>query len=184
MIRDFLSQSQISNDYGDDEILIPQWLFDDRVTKYIRLPFCESNEELTKLFLHRLNIFTEDKYVFKVIWETRKIRSLFPLKDRVKHKSCIIYEGICACGDKYIGETKRIAQLRFDEHNNPEKKSEPSKHLLHNRNHVFEWNMITSASRSLLKRKILEAFYIAKFKPSLNDQLESHKLLLFRHGIT
>ena len=102
----------------------------------------------------------------------------------MQHKSCIIYEGICSCGDNYIGETKRIAQFRFDEHNTPGKKSEPSKHLLENSNHVFDWSIITSASRSVFKRKILEAFYIAKFKPSLNDQLECHKLLLFRHGIT
>ena len=167
-----------------EEVLIPSWLFEDRPTKYIRLPFCENNEHVSKVFLQRLNIFTNDKFIFKIIWETRKIRSLLPLKDKVTHKSSVIYQGICSCGEKYIGETVRLAEIRFREHDNPKKTSEASKHLRNKPNHQFEWEIITSASRSLLKRKILEAFYIAKFKPGINDQLESHKLLLFRNGIT
>ena len=118
------------------------------------------------------------------MWETRKIRSLFPLKDRVKHKSCVIYEGTCSCGHKYIGETKRIAEIRFNEHNNPTKNSEPAKHLRENLDHSFEWKIITTAPREFLKRRILEAFFYSKFKPELNDQLESQKLMLFKHGIT
>lgn len=179
VIRDFLRI-----DDNVDDVIIPAWLFDDRVTKCIRLPYCESNEDLSKSFLNRLDIFTEYKFKFVVIWETRKIRSLFSLKDRVSHKSCVIYEGICTCGDKYIGETKRIAKMRFDEHDNPIKYSEPAKHLRQHPDHSFEWNIITSGPRAPLKRKILEAFYISKYKPNINDQLESQKLLLFRHGIT
>ena len=140
-----------------DDVLIPEWLFDDRITKCIRLPFCETNEQLSKVFINRLDMFTEYKYKFIIIWETRKIRSLFPLKDKVVHKSCIIYDGICSCGQEYIGETKRIAKIRFDEHDNPLKNSEPSKHLRKFPNHAFRWNIITSAPKSLLKRKILEA---------------------------
>ena len=178
VIRDFIC------DVDDDELIIPDWFFDDRVTKYIRLPFCESNEKLSKLFLQRLNTFTKDKFKFLIVWETRKIRSLFPLKDKVKHRSCVIYEGICSCGDKYIGETVRIAETRFHEHNNPEKNSEPSKHLRENPTHSFQWSIITSAPCVPRKRKFLEAFYYAKYKPVINDQLMSRKLLLFRHGIT
>ena len=116
VIREFLN-----NDDKNDDVLIPPWLFDDRETKYVRLPFCENNEQLSKIFLLRLNNFTEHKFKFVIIWETRNIRSLFPLKDKVKHRSCVIYEGTCSCGDKYFGETKRITDIRFDEHNNPKK---------------------------------------------------------------
>ena len=177
VIRDFRQDAS-------DDCLIPSWLFEDRPTKYVRLPFCENNEHLSKLFLQRLNGFTNDKFIFKIVWETRKIRSLLPLKDKVTHKSCVIYRGTCSCGEQYIGETVRLAEIRFKEHNNPNKSSEPSKHLRNNGNHEFEWQVITTASRSMIKRKVLEAFYIGKFKPQINDQLESHKLLLFRHGVT
>ena len=179
VIRDFLQDNM---DY--DDVIIPQWLFDDRITKYIRLPFCESNEQLAKSFLNKLNAFTDSKFKYLIIWETRKIRSIFPLKDKVSHKSCVIYEGICSCGERYTGETNRIAEIRFEEHNNPIKNSHPAKHLCKYPDHTFEWSIITSAPRSQFKRKILEAFYISKFKPTINDQLESHKLLLFRHGVT
>ena len=179
VIREFLHK-----DDPENEVLIPEWLFDDRVTKYLRLPYCESNEQLSKLFLQRLDMFTEHKFKFIVIWETRKIRSLFPLKDRVLHRSCVIYEGVCSCGKKYVGETRRIAKIRFDEHDNTKKNSEPSKHLKKYNGHAFEWKIIATATRAQLKREILEAFYIAKYKPEINDQVQSHKLLLFRHGIT
>ena len=44
--------------------------------------------------------------------------------------------------------------------------------------------IVSSAPQLSKKRKILEAFYIAKQKRRLNDQLKSFLLLLFRHGIT
>ena len=65
-------------------------------------------------------------------WKTRNIRSLFPLKDKNDYKSCVIYKGDCSCGSRYIGETKRNAEVRWNEHNNPTKSSEPSKHLRSN----------------------------------------------------
>ena len=34
-----------------------------------------------------------------------------------------------SCGSRYIGETKRNAEVRWNEHNNPTKSLEPSKHL-------------------------------------------------------
>ena len=48
----------------------------------------------------------------------------------------------------------------------------------------FEWSIVTPASRSLQKCKILKRFYVAKCKPKINEQVESHKLFLFRYGIT
>ena len=47
------------------------------------------------------------------------MRSLFPLKDKNDYKSCVIYKGDCSCGSRYIGETKRNAEVRWNEHNNP-----------------------------------------------------------------
>ena len=179
VIREFLCP-----DDSDDDLIIPEWLFDDRKLMYVRLPFCQDNEHLSKAFLSKVTEFTENKYRFMIVWETRKIRTLFPLKDKVKHKACLIYEGVCSCGEKYVGETIRNSESRFNEHNTPSRESEPSKHLLAYPAHSFQWNVITSAPQLNQKRKIIEAYYIAKFKPSLNDQLDSKLLLLFRNGVT
>ena len=127
-----------------------------------------------------------DKFTFEFIWTTKKLRSHFPLKDRVDvHKSCVIYEGVCSCGEKYIGETNRIADIRWKEHNTPSKDgSDPSKHLNENITHSFTWKILTSAPRKLLRRRILESYFIAKFKPRINDQATPRQLFLFRNGIT
>ena len=101
------------------------------------------------------------------------------MKDYVKHVSCVIYEGNCTCGCNYIGETIRNVDIRWSEHNTPLKESEPAKHLLVNPTHSFTWRIISRAARSINKRKILEAFYISKFK-----QLDHKRLILFKHGIT
>ena len=128
-------------------------------------------------------MYTKHKFKFIVIWETRNIRTLFPLKDRVQHKSSVIYEGVCTCEATYIGETNRVVTIRWDEHNNKEKYSEPSRHLKMYSAHSFAWSIKSPASKCTSKRKILEAFYIAKYKPSLNEQVKSSILSLFRHGI-
>ena len=113
------------------------------------------------------------------------IRSLFPLKDRVKHRSCLIYEGTCSCREKYTGETNRICEIRWNEHETPsEGGSDPSRHLHANPTHSFSWRIVTQAPRKYLRRKILESYFIAKYKPKLNIQATPRQLFLFRNGIT
>ena len=163
---------------------IPSWLFEDRQTVIIRLPYCESNEREATKFTTKLSKFTQDKYIFRIIWNTKKIRSLFPLKDRNIHRSCIIYEGQCTCGDLYIGETERNATTRWNEHNTPSDKSDPAKHLHDYPTHRFTWRIISSAPKLSIKRKILEHLYIAKHKPAINEQINSDILTLFKHGYT
>ena len=57
------------------------------------------------------------------------MRSLFPLKAKNDYKSCVICEGDCCCGSRYIGKSKRNEEVRWNEHNNQTKSSEPPKHL-------------------------------------------------------
>ena len=109
---------------------------------------------------------------------------LFPLKDKSDYKSCVIYKGDCSCGLCYIGETKRIAEGRWNEHNNPTKSSEPSKHLQSNINHYFTWAVISNAPKYAKTSKKLEALYIALWKPDLNKQMDFERLVLFRNGVT
>ena len=151
----------------------------------VKLPFCPKNEEISKPFIRKLDEYTCGKFSFKIIWNTRNIRSLFPLKDRVEHRSCVIYEGTCSCGEAYIGQTDRISDIRWKEHSNPTlETSDPSKHLYNNPTHTFTWKVLTSAPRKVLRPRILESYFIAKFKPKINILSIPRQLFLFRHGIT
>ena len=112
------------------------------------------------------------------------MKSLFPLKDRNLHPSCKIYKGVYSCGEIYIGETIRNVEERWSEHNSADNKSEPAKHLADNKEHSFLWSILLAAPKDGRTRKNLEAFFIAKLKPSLNRQEESNMLTLFRNGVT
>ena len=106
------------------------------------------------------------------------------MKDPNPHPSCVIYEGVCDCGDIYIGETVRNAEVRWKEHQDVRKDSEPAKHLRDNPNHFFTWKVLCQAPYRNKKRKNLEATFIAIRKPILNNQIESKTLILFRNGVT
>ena len=182
------TQSVINNfmESNSEENIVPNWLFleDVKPLVYIRLPFCSKNEQLAKSFRNRLTSFTNDKIDIRIIWETKKIRSLFPLKDKVNHVSNVIYEGKCSCGLSYIGETKRNVDVRIKEHCDIRQKSEPAKHLYRNPLHTFDWKVICKAPMLTMKRKILEAYHIMSKRPVLNKNIELPSLTIFRHGIT
>ena len=65
-----------------DEVLIPQWLCNDRRESLIRLPFAPANEKFVKSFINKLGIFTY-KVKFNIVWNTRKIKSLFNNKHKL-----------------------------------------------------------------------------------------------------
>ena len=54
------------------------------------------------------------------------MKTLFRIKYKSLHHSRKIYKSVCSCGENYIGETIRNVEVRWDEHNNPMKKSNPS----------------------------------------------------------
>ena len=164
--------------------MIPRRFFDERKTIAINLPFSNKNEHFSKKFCEKLEFYTNGKVKFNIIWSTRKIKPLFKIKNNVKHLSCGVYHGISSCENNYIGETIRNVVTRIDEHEQPNGKSEPSKHLKNNPGHQFNWMILSRAPSRRLKQKILEAYFIKQLNPSLNDQLDSEILTLFRHGIT
>ena len=125
------------------------------------------------------------KYIkFNIIWSTRTIKSLFKIKDNIKHLSYVVYHRICSCRNGYIGETIRNVVTRIDEKEQPNGKSEPSKHSKNNPGHQFNWKKLSRAPSHHLKQNILEAYFIWQLNPSLNDQLDSEILTLFRHAVT
>ena len=97
---------------------------------------------------------------------------MFPLKDRKNYISCVIYKGDCSCGSCYISETKRVAEVRWNEHNNPPKSSEPSKHL-RNTLHGLSFQMLQRMVRPGRTQKhhiLLSRNLILTNKTALNDQ--------------
>ena len=77
-----------------------------------------------KSMVNNVEEFTNNKVKFIDHWKTSKLKSLFPLEDRIKHKANIIYKGICSCKESYIGETKPNAEIGWKEHcSNNDKKS-------------------------------------------------------------
>ena len=115
----------------EEEYLIPQNFFGiPKPVILIEIPFCVKNEIASKQFIKKFNCFTSFKFDVRIKWLTRKIRTLFHLKDKSLHPACKIYEGICICGEKYIGETKRNVEIRWMEHNTPRDKSKNTSLLL------------------------------------------------------
>ena len=109
------------------------------------------------------------------------LRVLFKLKDKNIHPSHVIYIGTCTCNQAYIGETARNLEVRVNEHSDINKQLELAKHLKKHPKHKFTWDILTSA-HSWTKRKIKEAFHIARFKPVLNKQVQSFHLTLYPMG--
>ena len=109
---------------------------------------------------------------------------MFPLKDKNDYKSHVIHKGDCTCRSRYIGETRRNVEVRWNEHNNLTKRSEPSKHLRSNINHYFLWAVISNASKNAKTKKNLETSYVAFWKPDLNEVKDFERLVLFRNGFT
>ena len=106
------------------------------------------------------------------------------LKDPVIHKVNDIYNGTFSCSDFYVAETKRNSEVRWREHCSAEKKSEVGEHLLLNPGHTVTREILTNAHKQVNNWKILEAFYIWALQPTLNNQLNTERKVLFKNGIT
>ena len=107
------------------------------------------------------------------------------MKDKNLHPACKIYEKKnCACSASYISETKRNVETRWNEHENPNKDSEPAKQLRDFPNHKFDWEILFVAPTNAKLHKILESSIITLKRPSLNEQLVFDQLILFRNVVT
>ena len=92
---------------------------------------------------------------------------------------------MCLWGADYIGETIRNSEIRWKEHSTGrDKKSNCVKHLDDNFNLEIQWFVLSRASKSGLKWKISEAYYIKIRQPSLNTQVNSDVSNLYKNGVT
>ena len=146
--------------------------------------FCQNNEIRSKRFLEKLHHFSKNNFYIAISWETRTIQILFHLKDKTLYPARKIYYRICECIEDYIGETNRETITRFSEFDNPPKDSQPPRYLDKHTSHVFSWKILCHLSKKIDIRKNLEAIFNALLKPSLNEQKNSERLILFRNGIS
>ena len=63
-------------------------------------------------------------------------------------------------------------------------KSNTSKHIKDNVDHVFNWSVLVNAPKDMFQRKVVETYYIVLEKSTLNEQLEHERLNLFQNGVT
>ena len=159
---------------------------DEKPVVLIRVPYCEKNEKTGPHFLTKLRQFTNNKFNFRILWQSRKVKTLFKIKDDIKHKAKVIYKGTSNINPSisYIGETAQIAKQRWNQHEDPKHLSAPSKYLKEHENDTFTWEVLTTSSDNWRKRKIHEALFICKHRPVLNAQIEHKRLVLFRAGVT
>ena len=187
VINDFnKKENQTNTEDNEDDFIIPPYFFiEEKPFLLLYLPYCINNEKKSKDFIKKFHHFTNESFKIAISWKTRKIQSLFNnIKDKNLYPACKIYHGECVCGEKYIGETVRNTQKRWSEHNNPNKDSEPARHIKENVDHQFEWKVLSHAPLNKALRKNLEAIFIGLIKPSLNKQENFNRLTLFRNGIT
>ena len=143
----------------EDETIIPPQLFEiPKKISFLQVPFCEANEKRSKNFLNKFYNFTNEKFKLIIRWKNRNLKSLFPLKDKNLHPACKIYKGICSCESTYVGETKQNVEVRYSEHNHPNGKSEPSKHLYQNITMCLPGQLFVLHQKLIEQEKILKSF--------------------------
>ena len=128
-----------------------------------------------------------DNVKTRIAYKCKKLSTRFQIKDKTNfpHKNNVVYKINCPerdCTESYVGETKRRIQERIIDHNNRDKNSRVLKHSREtNHHHVWQDNftIIGSNYKSDFKRKISEALFIKRHKPSLNSQVKHYNLKLF-----
>ena len=112
-----------------NEIIMPAWLFEvKKKIVLLEISYYLKNGSSSKQLIKKFDKFTNDTFDVRIKWLTKKVKTLFRLKDKFQQQACKIYEVVCSCDESYISETIRNAKVCWDEHNNPIKKSNPSKH--------------------------------------------------------
>ena len=94
-----------------------------------------------------------------------------------------MYIGVCSCRESHIGETLRNVEALWNEHNNPLKKSNPSKHITKKIDWVFYNLILVKAPSNMVWGKILKVYGILLGKLTLRENPEP-KRLIFLLGYT
>ena len=133
------------------------------------------------------NIIQKHNTKIRVIYNTKKLSSKFPVKDKTKqeHQHNVVYHAKCPqnnCNSSYVGQTKCRLLKRVIQHNKTDKKSRVllhSKNSNHNRVWTDDFETIGMGYTSNFKRYISEALFIKEKRPDLNIQKDAYRLKLY-----
>ena len=86
LCNDFLNKK---NNHENIDFIIPPGFFNVKSPVILtEIPYCDKNEVASKQFIKNFNKFTNDKYDIRIKWLTRKMKTLFKLKDPCIHPAC------------------------------------------------------------------------------------------------
>ena len=131
----------------------------------------ELNQTNSIYFLKKFHEFINDAFRVVITLRNRNIWYLFRLKDKSDYESCYINKGDCSCGTRYIVETRRNAEVKWNWHIIQVKIQ----------NH---WNTFKTISTTVQDHGILQASFISPWKPDLNKQSDFKRLVLYKNGVT
>ena len=95
----------------------------------------------SRKFLKKLNTYTKWRFNFFIMRQTRKIESIFKLKDKnsTRHTS---FTKASIFVDKHTLAKQGNFEIRVNEHSDVNKQSEPAKHIRKHLNHKFTWEVL------------------------------------------
>ena len=133
------------------------------------IPYSQGLSEQIRRVLRKHNIRTAFRSGLSLGKLLTKVKDPVPPEDR----SGVVYKISCLCGDSYIGETGRNANIRIKEHKAACRlarfeKSAVAEHAWLD-GHIIEWDQmeILDTTKDLNERKVKEALYI-KLSPQIN----------------
>ena len=121
-----------------------------------------------------LKHFVNNKCIINITWTTGNIRSLFQIKDNMKHYSCIINKDNCSCGKNHVDECARNVILKWNEYEDPNEQSETAEYLTialngkYLRGHLNRAHALQGNWKDI-KEKLSQTFFMKSLSPSLNN---------------
>jgi hypothetical protein len=145
--------------------------------KYLSLPYINTKcDDIARKLSDLVKTSCKDTILRVAFKAPREISNLFPFKDRpdtIQSQSLVVYHIKCLdCEADYIGKTKRIFNLRLDDHET--KETALSKHSTSfNPPHRIDHDNLKIIDRASNDTKLVwkEMLHIWKLQPSLNKQM-------------
>ena len=104
VIKDFNNQQKIVQQNNKEELIFPSYFVEVKPAfLLLKLPYCEKKKKIkSKDFIRKFHRFANNQFRLAISWNTRKLSSLFRLKDKNFYTTCKIYYGKCQCGKDYV----------------------------------------------------------------------------------